>query len=55
MLLTTTNPKHGRHALRVVVPTATPLIVPFSSEGMSSDVGLSVKAGLTYFVQLWAR
>ena len=55
ILLTTSNPKHGRHALRVVVPTSTPLILPFSSSGMASDVGLAVKPGLTYFVQLWAR
>lgn len=52
MLLDTRNPKHGRHSLRVIVPSATPLVFPV---GGISDVGLAVTAGLTYNISFWAR
>jgi hypothetical protein len=52
MLLDTRDPKHGRHALRVVVPTPTPLVLPIAS---ASDVGLALVAGLTYNISFWAR
>ena len=57
MLLDTFNPKHGRHALRVIVPTAVPLIFPFSSsEGHSLNPdGFVLKGGFDFSIRFWAR
>ena len=44
MSLDTLNPKHGRHALRVVVPTATPLVFPFTSTHGTSQPNFFVSA-----------
>ena len=52
MLLTTNNPQHGRHALRVIIPSDTPLVFPVSS---TTDVGLPINPGLTYNISFFAR
>ena len=53
MLLDTRNPKHGRHALRVTVPTAAPLLFPLSTSFFSQ--GPRVKPAAQYNIAFWAR
>lgn len=53
MLLDTRNPKHGRHALRVTVPTATPLFFPLSTSFFSQ--GPRIKPAAQYNISFWAR
>ena len=48
------QPLHGRHCLRVVVPTATPLVVPFSLP-YGGAFGLLLQPNQRYAVTLWAR
>jgi hypothetical protein len=54
MSLDLDRPRHGRHSVRVIVPTDTPLVVPFSAP-YTGAFGLSLAANKSYAVELWAR
>jgi len=55
MLLDTRDPKHGRSSLRVTVPTATPLLFPFSTSFADAGQGPRIKPAAQYNVSFWAR
>lgn len=54
MSLELNQPLHGRHCLRVVVPTDAPLVVPFSLP-YNGAFGLPLLPNQRYAVNLWAR
>ena len=54
MLLDTRNAVHGRHALRVVNPTAQPLVVPFSAP-FAGPFGFPLESNLRYTITFAAR
>ena len=55
MLLDTRDPKHGRSSLRVTVPTATPLLFPFSTSFADAGQGPRIKPAAQYNISFWAR
>ena len=54
MLLDTRDPKHGRSSLRVTVPTATPLLFPFSTSFADAGQGPRIKPAAQYNISFWA-
>lgn len=54
MSLDLSRPLHGRHSLRVVVPSVESLVVPFSLP-YNGAFGLPVMPGKRYAVEIWAR
>ena len=55
MLLDTRDPKHGRSSLRVTIPTATPLLFPFSTSFADAGQGPRIKPAAQYNISFWAR
>ena len=56
MMLDTSYPQHGRHALRVVVPTDAPLVVPVSTPfAPKCGPGLQLAPHKVYNVSFFAR
>lgn len=64
MMLDTRAPQHGRHSLRVTVPSLQPLVFPFSPAqdtatergvGAYELLGMNLKAYTHYDVSIWAR
>ena len=54
MSLDLIRPLHGRHSLRVVVPSVEPLVVPFSLP-YNGAFGFPLMPEKRYAVQIWAR
>ena len=59
MFLDTTRPQHGRYALRIIIPSTSPLVQPWaqtcSPECNAGGSGMQLARQTTYIISLWAR